>query len=464
MLRAILLLLLLRCPRGGLGERSLGGPAQVRFLAQTFHHVLHWEPGANYTAAEARYDVQYKRYGNFSWTPLPHCTRTPSLSCDLSRQTWSPQHRYYARVRVAMGNRTSSWAQASSPFSPKEATPQLASASFSVSGNRIHVALQLPVCSWANVTFEDIHGPWMNYYVHVWGASDVHQFVHVGPSLEFDLPPLLWGEQYCVSVEPRVSAQPNPGKWTEQQCVSIPPLEGQATATVLPTFALLSLAALSTLGTAWAWLYVKKPTKTPTVLKSLLKTGSPWLPSAPPAVGAKDVVLCVEADSVQHLSLSLKDGPQPGCLSAPSAGAAAPPLPQSPWWLALWAGSEAGRLERQETADSSGCSTDSGICLQELSGSLSHPLGSHLEGGGAQEGSCLGLGLPPVLSSGKTEVLALAAEGRWKPADPPQAPPSGYQRQSGSPRTLPSTDETAHSQPGPARGYLKQPSFAGPRT
>lgn len=55
------------------------------------------------------------------------------------------------------------------------ATPQLASASFSVTSNRIHVALQLPVSSWANVTFEDIHGPWMQYSVHVRRASDVYQ-------------------------------------------------------------------------------------------------------------------------------------------------------------------------------------------------------------------------------------------------------------------------------------------------
>lgn len=199
------------------------------------------------------------------------------------------------------------------------------------------------------------------------------------------------------------------------------------------------------------------------------------MPNAPPAVGAKDVVLCMEADSVQHLSLNLKNGPHPACLSPPSAGAAVPPPAQSPWLLALWTRSEAALLGLQDVADSSGCSTDSGICLQEVSGSLGHhlgyrrpSLGSSTEGGEVQEGSGgswakTGLGLQPVLLSGKMEALALAGEGRQEPADLPQVPPSGYQRQSGSPGTLPGTDETTHFQAGLARGYLKQPFFAGPR-
>lgn len=122
-------------------------------------------------------------------------------------------------------------------------------------------------------------------------------------------------------------------------------------------------------------------------------------------------------------------------------------------------------LGLQGVEDSSGCSMDSGICLQEGSGSLSRFLdcrrpsvGSSKAREEVQEGSggfCIATGQECQLAR-KTEELALEAEGREEAVDPPRALFSGYQKQS---RTLPSTDETVHSQPGLASSYLKQPSF-----
>ncbi|XP_066495284.1 interleukin-10 receptor subunit alpha [Tiliqua scincoides] len=453
------------------GEPHPAAPVQVRFLAETFRHVLLWEPGAG-APPEARYDVQYKRYGHAGWTAASHCAGTASHSCDLTPQTLSPQQRYYARVRAVTGNRTSRWTPTLVPLSPKEAILRLASVSAAVTGNRIHMTLQLPVNRWGNVTCKDVHGLWLEYHVCIQRASDGHRFVYVSTSLEFDLPPLLWGEKYCVSVEPRVVSQPTPGKRTEEQCLSIPLEEADRARTILlPSFTLLCLVALGILGMAWTWVYVKKPTKTPSVLQSFLRTSSPWGPSGLPALGKKDVVFCVEAEFVQFLSLSPKNRTTPDVLSHPSAGAAAPPLEESCWLPTLWAGSELKSLGLPGMQDSSGCSVDSGICLQEASGSLSHFLdcrgpflGSSEEGEGVQE-SCGGLcvetgqGLQPVLFSEKTEELALEADRRQEPADPPQALFSGYQKQSGSSKTLSSTGEMAYSHPSLPNGYLKQPSF-----
>lgn len=46
---------------------------------------------------------------------------------------------------------------------------------------------------------------------------------------EFDIPMLLWGEEYCVRVEPRVLSRPVASNMTKEKCVTIPKKDGKWT-------------------------------------------------------------------------------------------------------------------------------------------------------------------------------------------------------------------------------------------
>ncbi|XP_054853555.1 interleukin-10 receptor subunit alpha [Eublepharis macularius] len=476
-------LLLLLCLRG----RSEGGgaagpgpgleagattpapPARARFLARTFQHVLHWAPGGN-RSDSLLFDVQYKRYGNHSWTPVPRCTAITSHFCDLTDETREPLRRYFARVRAVAGNGTSPWTSTAA-FSPKEATLQLWNMSLSLSGNVIQVALELPVHRWKNatITYEDVHpGRWGQYQVYVRRASDDFQYVLVESSLTFDLPALLWGERYCVSVELHLPSRPNHTKRTEEQCISTPPPKDHARAMVLLSLSLLGLVALGVAGTLSVRAYVKRPVEMPSALKSLLRQPSPWMLSE-----VRGLELCVEVESVCPISLGPKDHAH---LNSRGAAGLAPE--KRVGWLPKASGqAEAQRLGH--LMDSSGCSTDSGICLQEPLGSLSRllptgPLG-HRRGslgssqrGGLQADCGLGAeesGLRGAPPSSEKEPAALDLPEMLQQAGPPCAQLPGPQRQAGGPLEVTgsaSCKGVAHSKAVLPSGYLKQASVVVP--
>ncbi|XP_061449078.1 interleukin-10 receptor subunit alpha [Rhineura floridana] len=466
MLQAVLLLFLLRCCPPGHGGRIPAPPERVRFVAETFRHWLHWEPpGAGNSAPGLLYDVQYKSYGQGGWWPTLNCTRIATLSCDLSYETREPFGEYLARVRAVAENRASNWTR-TPRFSPKSATLRLSGMNLSLSDNIIHVKIQPPTSRWTNVIYEDLYPSWREYYAHIRRVSDNLQFVHIETSLEFDLPLLLWGERYCVRVKPQVTSLTNPGKWTEEQCILIPPKEDSVSSVLIPSLALLTVVVLCALGLGVACAYVRKPQRIPFLLKSPLKHSPHRVPNERTPLGVEDFVLCLEADPIQQLSfVGLKDHIHPDSTTH-GTGTATPPL-ESCCWLPMRLAKGAGL---GDPMDSSGCSTDSGICLHDPSGSLESCrllFGSSEEGGSQEDVGGLGLEeqlwqVAPSSSSG-TEQEAPGAE------DPPKAQFSGYQKQSvgppevvGCPRTPPGTEEMTPSEPGLATGYLKQASIRTP--
>ncbi|XP_053126023.1 interleukin-10 receptor subunit alpha [Hemicordylus capensis] len=482
---AVMLLALLRCLRAGHGAPTLAQPAQVRFAAQTFRHHLLWElPAARPHDGVLFFEVQYRRYMEVKWIPAANCTRIARCACDLSAQTWDPQQNYYARVRTLAGNQTSDWTL-SPRFDPKDAALWLAGMSLSLEGNTIHVSLRLPTSRERNITYEDVYPTWREFHAHIRRVSDGAKFVHVDHNPEFCLPPLSWGEQYCVSVKPHVASRSNPAQLTKEQCLAIPPMEGGTRSMVFSILgmALLSLGVLGALGMALACAYVRKSRETPALLKSFLERRSPCVLDGLLALETRDVILCLEADSTQQLSMGTTTG-----RANTHSTAAAPPSPKRSCWLAALLAE--GKQEGLGHRDSMDSSTDSGICLQDSpSGSLSHLLSCRRlslggssseeeeeeEGEGAQQGSSGGHRPPPP--PGEEQLLHTAEEGdtdteeKLEPVvEPaPQAHFSGYQKQRGGPLEAvscawppPDTEEGAPSQPGRTTGYLKQLSFVGP--
>ncbi|KAM6432443.1 interleukin-10 receptor subunit alpha [Liasis olivaceus] len=436
----LLPLLLPRCLRGHGGERIPAPPVDVHFQAHIFHHLLLWEPGAHGSPVGGiLYEVQYRRVGNDSWRAAANCTRIALRSCDLTYETRQPAAHYLARVRAVAGNRTSAW-RLTRRFAPKEATLWLSKVTLSRSGNQLHVSLQLPTSRWANLTYEDSYQVWGEYHARVRRVSNNAQFVHVHSSLEFDLPPLLWGEQYCISVKPRVASRPNPADWTEEQCVSIPPLEGHTEAPVLtPSLVLLSLLSLGMLGAGLglASAYKKKPMNMPSVLKFPIQHSF----CRGLTEESKGRVLHMETESIQQLfSLGPQEHVHFERRRNHHTGAE---LPENSCQLEDGMGLQEG----------SGCSADSGICLQEPSGSLSN---LHFSGTGSSLDICQKKGIQEDVGSFWMEQRPLLSE-RSPSKDLTQNHFSGYKKQSGAPldgETLP--------QPSLTTGYLKQTFLGAP--
>ncbi|XP_053819326.1 interleukin-10 receptor subunit alpha [Vidua chalybeata] len=485
---ALCLALLLACPTHG---EELPGPRSVRFAAEMGWHLLRWEPGHG-SPSNARYDVEYIVYGSSSsWTAIPECRNTSEHSCDLTRYTPDPEQRYHARVRAVSGNHTSSW-QRTGSFFPQQAGPRLAGQSLSVMGNSIQVRLQLLLHS-GNTTLEysDFQKEMTRYYVYVRRTRDNHTITVVKNSTEFTIRELFWVTQYCLSVEPSVAHRPVRATRTGEQCVTTG--HRDRSAELLPgilscSFIILSLLGL--LGALLACTYIRKPVRTPSTLKSFMKQSSLWVEHEPPSSGSLD------ADPVQQLFLCQKE-PQLGSSPDSSTSTAQLPLEQG-WKLPAWPKDQLGPLGPTGSRDSSGTSTDSGICLHipsssSSSSSLSCSAGPEPQGYRQQlptaEDSGVGLESPcpaPGCSSGS---------GNASPGEPWLSPATsqadvefrGYLQQSkgtveperapgkgeplsgcaGSVQGQGSTDTVLDmecSELAVSKGYLKQPSPEHPLT
>ncbi|NWU77874.1 I10R1 protein, partial [Onychorhynchus coronatus] len=338
---------------------GLASPQRVRFAAETAWHVLRWEPGHGHPG-DVCYDVEYKVYGTkIPWTPVPECTRSLGQSCDLTYYTLDPNRRYYARVRAVSGNHTSSW-QRTNVFSPQDASLRLSGQSLSVRGNTVHVQLQL-LFRTGNVTvrYEDIHEDMRQYRVYARRTQDNKTLEVVESRAEFTLSDLLWGTEYCLSVEPSVPNRPVPATRTDEQCVTT--AQRNWIVELLPS--ILSpcfIALLGILGALLVHTYVKKPVRTPSVLKSFMKQSSLWVEHEPPSLGSLDT------DPIQQLFLCQKE-PQPDSSTSTA---------QVPLEHPVWPEDQLCLLAPGRSRDNSGSSTDSGICLHipssssELSGSV----------------------------------------------------------------------------------------------
>ncbi|XP_024063118.1 interleukin-10 receptor subunit alpha [Terrapene carolina triunguis] len=355
---------------------SLSQPGKVRFVADIINHVLHWTPGVNHSS-DTLYEVEYKLYGKSGpWMAVPDCTGISGHSCDLTYQTMDPSQRYYARVRAVSGNHTSGWTRTNA-FSLKEATLRLSDVSLSVTGNTIHVSLQQLILRVGNktVSYKDIQKYGRQYRTYVRRASDNLQQVQVETREEFDIPMLLWGEQYCVRVEPRVLSRPVASIGTEEKCVTIPEKdETTGIISVSVGIVLLVFSATLLLGTLLLCAYVKQPMRTPAILKSLLKPSGSEHEHFP--FGARDVVVCLDEESIQQLSVCQRDTVQHHSTDSGSSPAQQPPDKGCTFLTSPDDHEHLLELEGLARGNSSCTSTDSGICLQDSSSGLSQFSGS----------------------------------------------------------------------------------------
>lgn len=354
---------------------SLSQPGKVRFVADIINHVLHWTPGVNHSS-DTLYEVEYKLYGKSPWMAVPDCTGISGHFCNLTYQTMDPAKRYYARVRAVSGNRTSGWTRTNA-FSPKEVTLRLSDVSLSVTDNTIHVSLQQLILRVGNetVSFKDIQKYGRQYRTYVKRASDNLQQVQVERREEFDIPMLLWGEQYCISVEPHVVSRPVPSIRTEEKCVTIPKKdESTGIISVSVGIFLLVFSAILLLGTLLLCVYIKQPVRTPAILKSLLKPSGSEHEHFP--FGARDVVVCFDEELIQQLSVCQKDTVQHHSTDSGSSLAQQPPDKACTFLTFPDDHEHLLELEGLAGGDSSCTSTDSGICLQDSSSGLSQFSGS----------------------------------------------------------------------------------------
>ncbi|XP_010402096.2 interleukin-10 receptor subunit alpha [Corvus cornix cornix] len=478
---ALCLALLLACPTR---SEELASPQHVRFAAEVARHLLRWEPGHD-SPSSARYDVEYKVYGSkVNWTAIPECGKTSEHFCDLTYYTLDSERRYYAQVRAVSGNRTSPW-QRTNAFSPQEAGLRLASKSLSVRGNSIQVRLQLLLRS-GNITVEysDFQKEMTQYHVHVRRTQDNHTFRVLEKSAEFTISDLFSVTEYCVSVEPSMANRPVPATRTDEQCITTGHRDGSTellSGILSSSFIILLLLGL--LGALLARTYIRKPVRTPSALKSFMKQSSLWVEHEPPSSGSLD------ADPIQQLFLGQKE-PQPDSSPDGSTSTAELSLEQG-WKLPAWPKDQLGPTGSR---DSSGTSTDSGICLHipSSSSSLSCSAGPEPQGYRQQlptaEDSGVGLESPcpaPGCSSGS---------GNASPGEPGLSPTiqedvefRGYLQQSkgtvqpeqaldkgmpllgcaGSVQGLGSTDTVLDiecSELAVSKGYLKQSSPEHPLT
>ncbi|NXM12167.1 I10R1 protein, partial [Ploceus nigricollis] len=355
---ALCLALLLACPTHG---DKLVEPQSVHFTEELGWHLLRWEPGHG-CPSNARYDVEYVVYGSgMNWTAVPECTNTSEHSCDLTYYTPDPERRYHAQVRAVSGNHTSPWRK-SSAFYPQQAGLRLAGQRLSVVGNSIQVRLQLLLRS-GNTTLElsDFQKAMTRYHVYVRRTRDNQTITVVKNSTEFTIRELFWLTEYCLSVEPSMANRPVLATRTEEECVTTG--HRDRSAELLPSIlgaSFISLSLLGLLGALLACIYIRKPVRTPSALKSFMKQSSLWVEHEPPSSGSLD------ADPIQQLFLGQKE-PQLGSSPGSSPSAAQLPLEQG-WKLPAW---PKDLLGPTGSRDSSGTSTDSGICLHIPSSSSS---------------------------------------------------------------------------------------------
>ncbi|NXR00636.1 I10R1 protein, partial [Sagittarius serpentarius] len=478
---------------------TLASPTRVRFAAEIAHHLLRWEPGHN-PPSDVRYEVEHKVYGtNFSWTAIPNCMKISGHSCDLTYYTLDPALRYYARVRAVSGNHTSPW-QRTNSFSPQEASLRLSGQSLSVTGNTIHVQLQLLLRA-GNLTvkYDDIQKHTRRYRVYVRRAQDNRTYEVVETTPEFKISNLFWDTEYCISVAPDVASRRTRTTRTDEQCTTIGKRDG-STELVLSvvTSSFITLLLLGLLGALLVCTYIKKPVRPPSVLKSFIKQSSLWVEQEPSSLGSP------ESDPVQQLFLCQKE-PQQDSGPDGSTGTAQLPLEQG-WRLPARSEDRLCLLGPGATGsgDSSCTSTDSGICLRTSSSELSGSPGPEPQGykrqlptgddsgvglesacprptcsfgsgnaSPAEAGQpCRGeLGLSPAAGQDSQQVVEFRGylQQSKGTVEPRQDPAKGvpFSGCAGSPQGPGSTDivlDVECSEPPVAKGYLKQSSPQHPRS
>ncbi|NXK21589.1 I10R1 protein, partial [Arenaria interpres] len=356
----VALLLLARWTDG----EQLASPTHVHFAAEMAHHMLRWEPGQN-PPGDVLYEVEHRVYGiDLHWTAVPRCMGISECSCDLTYYTLDPAQRYYARVRAVSGNLTSLW-QRTNSFSPQEASLRLSGQSLSVTGNTIHVELQL-LLKKDNLTvrFEDVQRHARLYRVHIRRVQDNRTYEEVKTVPEFNVSNLFWDTEYCISVEPDVASRRIRATRTNEQCVTTGERDRSAELALnIVSSSFITMSLLGLLGALLVCTYVKKPVRPPSVLKSFIKQSPLWVEQESSSLGSLDT------DPIQQLFLCQKE-PQQDSGHDGSAGTAQL-SPEKGWRLPARPEDRLCLLgtESMGSSDSSCTSTDSGICLRTSSSS-----------------------------------------------------------------------------------------------
>ncbi|KAM6370458.1 interleukin-10 receptor subunit alpha isoform 2-T2 [Pluvialis apricaria] len=416
------------------GEK-LASPTHVRFTAEMAHHVLRWKPGHN-PRSDVRYEVEHKIYGtNLPWTAIPNCMNISECSCDLTYYTLDPDLRYYARVRAVSRNHSSPW-QRTNSFSPQEASLRLSGQSLSVTGNTVHVQLQLLLRA-GNLTvkYEDIQKHARRYRVYVRKAQDNRTYEVVETTPEFNISNLFWHTEYCISVEPDVASRCIRATRTDEQCVTI----GSADLVLsIVSSSSITMLFLGLLGALLVCTYIRKPMRPPSVLKSFIKQSSLWVEQETPSSGSPDT------DPVQQLFLCQKEPPQDSGHNG-SAGTA-PLSPEKGWRFPAWPDDRECLLGPGTTGsgDSSCTSTDSGICLHASSSELSCSSGHEPQGYKQQ------------LPTGDDSGIGLESPRPTCSSDSGNASPAETRRPHGGELGLPPAAGQDSQEEVEFRGYLQQ--------
>ncbi|KFQ15402.1 Interleukin-10 receptor subunit alpha, partial [Leptosomus discolor] len=284
-------------------------------------------------------------YGtNASWAAIPNCVKISGRSCDLTYYTLDPALRYYARVRAVSGNRTSPW-QRTNSFSPQEANLRLSGQSLSVTGNTVHVQLQLLLRA-GNLTvkYDDIQKYTRRYRVYIRRVQDNRTYEVVETAPEFNISSLFWDTEYCISVEPDVASRHTRTTRSDEQCVAIGKRDRSAELVLnIASSSSMTLLLLGLLGALLVCTYIKKPMRPPSVLKSFIKQSSLWVEQESSSSGSLD------ADRVQQLFLGVgleTTCPHPTCSS--SSGNASPTDARQPCGGELSLSPAAGQDSQQD--------------------------------------------------------------------------------------------------------------------
>ncbi|KAM8927693.1 interleukin-10 receptor subunit alpha [Pelodytes ibericus] len=277
------------------------GPEDVHFELHFLPHLLKWLP-ANSSIQNISYEVEYYKYGDKDWYPVPHCYLTYNLTCDLTVETLPDAVGYFARVRSVYGNQTSDWVR-TNRYSAKDVTLYPPSISLDVATNSLIVQLTLPDIHYKNLTrrYEDLFPFFRTYIVHVRRIKDNHTFEQVEDTLRFLITGLAEENEYCVYVQSSVTSRGNIGTPSAENCVWVPKTGlGNDVLTVVAS-CILAVMAFMIFINIFICFYLRKTVKPPTTLKSLIKRSWSWMDKpASPTTEVKINFKC-EKDLHDHL-------------------------------------------------------------------------------------------------------------------------------------------------------------------
>ncbi|XP_020032055.2 interleukin-10 receptor subunit alpha [Castor canadensis] len=362
--------------RLGLGAHGaeLPSPPSVWFEAQFFHHILHWTPIPNQSQS-TYYEVMLQRYGIEHWNILPNCSALV-LSCDLTMVTLDLYHSngYRAKVRAVDGSQHSNWTISNTRFTVDEVTLTVGSVKLETHNGFIFGTIQppRPRMAPAGDTYESIFELYREYEIAIRKVPGNYTSISKKVNQEnFSLPASGEMGKFCVKVKPSVLSRLNKGVWSQEECIVL--TKQYFTVTNLSLFFTFVLLLCGALVCCLALqLYVRRRGKVPTVL--VFKQPSPFvLVSQLPGPELQDTIHPLDEEPFLKVSSELRNSDLHGSTDSGFDSAKPSLQGEEPQFLLPGSHSQArGILGKEEPPglqdgcnDSSGGSTDSGICLQE---------------------------------------------------------------------------------------------------